>query len=166
MNQFKRGVLVGASLVMLAQMCLLQPAFVRRFLLTEEGLQAAHFGGDAATDDADRTKTVTTTTKNYNGFAYPDRLYGHIHMPKTAGSTLNGEMAARFERVCGNKGYSYDFYNNNNRTSANGEQPVDSYTKLARGFNRGEVPPNLMNEIGYHGTCLCVPTAGAFSVFL
>ncbi|KAH7624783.1 hypothetical protein NADE_002006 [Nannochloris sp. 'desiccata'] len=31
-------------------------------------------------------------------------IYGHVHMAKTAGPTLNGELAARFERVCGHKG--------------------------------------------------------------
>ena len=37
-------------------------------------------------------------------------VYGHIHMAKTAGSTINGRLSLDFERVCGNKGYSFDSY--------------------------------------------------------
>lgn len=84
-------------------------------------------------------------------FFYPDRLYGHVHMPKTAGTTLNGEMAARYERVCGHKGYSYDFYHTNNRTTTANSFPRDGYSKLNPMYNRGRVPPWVMDEIGYHG---------------
>lgn len=37
-------------------------------------------------------------------------VFGHVHMAKTGGSTLNGWLAAKYERVCGNKGYSYNAY--------------------------------------------------------
>ena len=40
--------------------------------------------------------------------------YGHIHMAKTAGTTLNSMLALNFERVCGHKGYSFDYYQANN----------------------------------------------------
>lgn len=42
-------------------------------------------------------------------------LYGHIHMSKTGGSSLNGIMANKFERVCGHKGNSNDAYADNER---------------------------------------------------
>lgn len=42
-------------------------------------------------------------------------LYGHVHIAKTAGTTLNGELAMHFERVCGQKGYSFDAISTNER---------------------------------------------------
>jgi hypothetical protein len=41
-----------------------------------------------------------------------------VHVAKTAGTEINGEMAAHYERVCGNKGYSYDFHAYNKRVQA------------------------------------------------
>lgn len=80
-------------------------------------------------------------------------IYGHLHMVKTAGTTLNGEMAARFERVCGHKGYSYDSWQFNERVKRNGErewsQIPDSIAKAAPRFGRGMVPGWIMDEIGY-----------------
>lgn len=40
----------------------------------------------------------------------PLTVYGHVHIAKTAGTTLNGRMASRFDNVCGHKGYSVDYY--------------------------------------------------------
>lgn len=94
------------------------------------------------------------------GFVYPDRIYGHIHMAKTAGTSLNGLLAARFERVCGHKGYSYDFYQSNNRSvtsvdsSTLKEQAVDNLGKIHKGYYRGRVHPEIMEEIGFEGTFL------------
>ena len=34
-------------------------------------------------------------------------------MAKTGGSSLNGMLANKFERVCGNKGNTYDYYSYN-----------------------------------------------------
>ena len=45
-------------------------------------------------------------------------LVGHVHMAKTAGTSLNGLLASRYERVCGHKGYSYDSYGANLRMAA------------------------------------------------
>ena len=39
----------------------------------------------------------------------PSTVYGFVHVMKTAGTSINGRMAARYDNVCGNKGYSYDF---------------------------------------------------------
>ena len=43
------------------------------------------------------------------GWIRPSQIFGHIHRAKTAGTEINGELASRFERICGHKGYSYDF---------------------------------------------------------
>ena len=40
--------------------------------------------------------------------SHPPILYGHVHVAKTGGTSLNGILANTFERVCGHKGYSYD----------------------------------------------------------
>jgi len=34
------------------------------------------------------------------------KVFGHVHMAKTAGSEINDMLASRYERVCGNKGAS------------------------------------------------------------
>jgi hypothetical protein len=51
-------------------------------------------------------------------------VYGHVHLGKTAGTTINGELALHFERVCGNKGYSYDAYQFNKRGNASESSSV------------------------------------------
>lgn len=91
---------------------------------------------------------------------YPDTrdnvIYGHIHMAKTAGTNLNGLLALNYERVCGNKGYSYDAYLTNERNRNGGD-----YTKADDSFNkfftrnpdeqksRGRVPLSMQLEIGF-----------------
>lgn len=52
-------------------------------------------------------------------------IYGHVHIPKTGGSTLNGLMAAKYERVCGNKGYTFDAYQANIRAFREGTAQKD-----------------------------------------
>ena len=42
-------------------------------------------------------------------------VYGYVHIAKVAGTNLNGALSMRFERVCGNKGYSYDAFQHNER---------------------------------------------------
>jgi len=42
-------------------------------------------------------------------------IYGHVHMAKTGGTSINGIFANKFERVCGHKGYSFDAYSDNER---------------------------------------------------
>ena len=89
-------------------------------------------------------------------------MYGHLHYAKTGGSTINGMLAAKYERVCGHKGYSYDAYQFNkgveqqmqqqnvsaiDSSSAGGNDVIrKSYRK---NWNRGRVPPRVMDEIGY-----------------
>lgn len=72
-------------------------------------------------------------------------IFGHFHMAKTGGTDLNGELALRFERVCGNKGYSYDAFQANLRFNNSASHKLwrqhDSISKLYQNFNRGRVPP-------------------------
>jgi len=51
---------------------------------------------------------ITYGTSSY--YARPTRVFGHLHYAKTAGTEINGELAAHFERICGHKGYSHDAY--------------------------------------------------------
>lgn len=82
--------------------------------------------------------------------------YGHIHMAKTGGTALNGMLALNYERVCGHKGYSYDYYQHNKRykdkdPAINFKQIKDSITKImpGYGFHRGRVPFAVMIEMGF-----------------
>jgi len=83
------------------------------------------------------------------------KIFGHVHISKTAGTTLNGELAARFERVCGHKGYSYDAFQANlrekSRSNGTKDDENDFISLVNPGFNRLRVPPEVMDEIGYEG---------------
>ena len=92
-------------------------------------------------------------------------IYGHIHVAKTAGTSLNILMAATFSRVCGHKGYSFDFFQHDKRI------PVDPQTnqslqknvrdsvltvyeqkrpnKTGSNYFRGRVYYPIMDERGY-----------------
>lgn len=85
------------------------------------------------------------------GFIRPPSLYGHIHLGLTGGSELNGLFATKYERVCGHKGYSYDYFKHNTKVSKVGSEMEikDSFSKIYPRYNRGRVPPSIMNEIGY-----------------
>ena len=87
-------------------------------------------------------------------------VFGHLHYAKTAGTEINGMLAAKYERVCGHKGYSYDYYQYNQRI----EKPARYFKRFninkfmvndvvakvyPKGYNRGRVHPKLMDEIGY-----------------
>lgn len=87
-----------------------------------------------------------------------NKVYGLAHIAKTAGTEINGELANHFERVCGNKGYSYDAYTTNERfrrsnaNSTKGSQG-DVFDNMlnpgGNGFNRGSLPQWFMREIGF-----------------
>ena len=63
----------------------------------------------ATTNDSNKNATALAST----GWIQPDTIFGLLHMAKTAGTTINGQLANQFERVCGNKGWSYDAYQAN-----------------------------------------------------
>jgi len=91
-------------------------------------------------------------------------IYAHVHIAKTIGTTINADLAHRYERVCGHKGYSYDAYGHaarlqalanrldDNRTSSTltvTSDTEDTISKSDRRYNRGRVPPSVMAEIGF-----------------
>jgi len=115
----------------------------------------------SSSNDNTTITTITTTTTT---------IYGHIHMAKTGGTTLNGILALHYERVCGHKGYSYDAVQHNQRVQAFQQQEQqqrkgkskgkktkagalygleDSMTLVKPKYNRGRVPPSVMMEIGF-----------------
>jgi len=90
-----------------------------------------------------------------NGYVRPNKIFGHVHMAKTGGTELNGLLASRFERVCGHKGYSFDYYQHNkrvrkqNKTSVSRNIGGDTLSRVSPTYNRGRVPVNVMQERGY-----------------
>jgi hypothetical protein len=79
-------------------------------------------------------------------YVYPEVMYGHVHMGKTAGTSLNGILANRFTRVCGHKGYSYDaFQANIVAQKANGGEAVSSLDN-----HRDRIERKVMFDIGFH----------------
>jgi len=73
----------------------------------------------------------------------PNVIYGHVHLAKTAGTNINGNLSMHYERICGHKGYSYDAFEFNERSKNNVKRIGGS------NFIRGLVPINIMDEIGY-----------------
>ena len=74
---------------------------------------------------------------------------------------MNGVLAMKYQRICGNKGYSYDYYQANkrfNETQEDWRQTQDSISKAASGHNRGKVPLKIMDEIGYEDFLFVVRT--------
>ena len=71
------------------------------------------------------------------------KVYGHVHMAKTAGTTINGRLALGYEGVCGHKGYSYDY------AGVNQGRTRDLYSERYKGYSRGRVPIKIMEEIGF-----------------
>jgi hypothetical protein len=79
------------------------------------------------------------------GFSiHPPILYGHVHMAKTGGTSLNGKMANMFERVCGHKGYSYDAFQENERLT---RKEMEGQVIHPQGRSRVFFP--TMKEIGF-----------------
>ena len=72
-----------------------------------------------------------------------DLVYGHLHIAKTAGSTINTVLALYFDNVCGHKGYSYD------AVQSFDQRGEDLFSKNYPGFSRRRVPQKLMAEIGF-----------------
>jgi len=104
--------------------------------------------------------SAAVSTDNINNeesliFRRSPYIIGHIHIAKTGGTSLNGELALNYENVCGNKGYSFDNYLVNERlkTGKDWKTVKDSYSNEddpKSNRNRGKVPLKIANEIGYH----------------
>jgi len=95
----------------------------------------------------DRLRTLLQQSKK---LMRKNITYGHIHMAKTAGTTLNGMLALNFERVCGHKGYSFDYYQANKRfNNTNWRKVKDVQHTVNKHGNRGWIHGDIMNDIGY-----------------
>jgi hypothetical protein len=64
-------------------------------------------------------------------------LIGHVHIAKTAGTTINGILALNFHNVCGHKGYSLTF------------NAYQKETKDMRPSGEGKVLGNEMRRRGF-----------------
>lgn len=106
------------------------------------------------------TRNTSSTSNTTIGYIRYPKTFGHLHYAKTAGTEINSELAAHFERVCGHKGYSSDFYQFNQRvhqlandTTIQGTDLVhmggDIIARLQKTFNRGRVPYDVMEEVGF-----------------
>eukprot|EP00986_Skeletonema_menzelii_P013959 scaffold8679_cov154-Skeletonema_menzelii.AAC.2 len=76
--------------------------------------------------------------------SHPPILYGHVHMAKTGGTSLNGILANTFEHVCGHKGYSYDAFQDNERAKIKVKEGQN-----IRPEGRSRVFLPIMKEIGF-----------------
>lgn len=98
---------------------------------------------------ASSSSSQLLSTDDAQAYTRPKILFGHLHMAKTGGTTLNGIMANRFERVCGNKGYSYDAYLANERAKEASHAADDESIKLSSKYGHDRVKKSLMYEIGF-----------------
>ena len=103
-------------------------------------------GDSQITVHRDDAVDVNATTSNNNTnvapsipgeYVYPNIMYGHVHMAKTGGTSVNGIFSNKFERVCGNKGHSYNAYSLNERA------------KQITGKVNSAVSEKIVNEIGF-----------------
>ena len=94
---------------------------------------------DSNEDLNQRISADPTSTSN-NHEASDRVIFAHCHISKTAGTTINALLAHSYERVCGNKGYSYDAHQANQRHKAAGGGHVkttrDSFSTFPGGHNR------------------------------
>lgn len=128
---------------------------------TSDTAAAAAADASAAPSTAPVPQPVQMVTKIVKvGYVPYEKIIGHVHMAKTAGTEINGELAVHFERVCGHKGYTYDFVKFNQNTQEiqlkRGCDDLETCVKpdlvsrSKRGYNRGRVPYEVMkDEIGW-----------------
>jgi len=82
---------------------------------------------------------------NTTGYVRPNVIYGHVHIAKAGGTTLNGIFANKFERVCGHKGYSYDAYQQNEKA----KKVEESGGKKFRGSVGVKADKYMLGEVGF-----------------
>jgi hypothetical protein len=117
--------------------------------------------------------TITNTTSNTNNNNNNNNnnkqivIYGHLHKDKTGGTNLNGLMAAKFDNVCGNKGYSYDSYQVNarlfNGTPVQGDR-IRGEKRQKHGGNFIIDPKQKMESIGYEN-CDYISNEGSYQIW-
>ena len=110
--------------------------------LRSTSLAASTSAANTTRAEAQRSSSSNEATV-INGYVRSPVIYGHIHMAKTAGTSLTGEFAAKYERVCGHKGYSHDSFQTNKRRRqfasdwSGASIPGDTISNQWNGFNRG-----------------------------
>jgi len=120
--------------------------------------------GESGTTVMEVRKSVNDD-KNVNNNS--NIIYGHLHIPKTGGTTLNGLMAARYERVCGNKGYTFDAYQANIRAFEAGKENFQEkgsgkawdYKPGVLGYENCDYISNEIKWNFWHGTLQTLNTA-------
>lgn len=130
------------------RLVVVRPAQQQQLQVIEEGAASNNtsIASSSSTNDYYPGKQQGKQQKPGGGYVRPDIMFGHVHMSKTGGTTLNGLLANKYERVCGLKGYSYDAYQANELAL---EKPgiVNSYDNPRDKvilFGHG-----IMEEIGY-----------------
>ena len=137
-------------------------------LMTTDDIKNMVYGGEGNSDlpkclypSVDTAAAyVNNETQVVIGWVRPPKIFAHIHLAKTAGTELNGYMASKFERVCGHKGYTYDYYQYNDRVNRTGRTEVNHWSggkdslstgdpNSGQGYNRGRIAPKFMTEIGF-----------------
>eukprot|EP00934_Nitzschia_sp_Nitz4_P000713 Nitzschia sp. Nitz4//scaffold28_size193895//134169//135370//NITZ4_001674-RA/size193895-exonerate_est2genome-gene-0.135-mRNA-1//-1//CDS//3329546009//713//frame0 len=104
-----QSVLVGLLLVSLYVLLSSSLQLVHLTLPTSD-LSSVHRQSDNVSCDNSRkpaSNSIPTNT-TVSGFTYPPYVFGLVHMAKTAGTYINSYLAANYERVCGNKGNSFN----------------------------------------------------------
>ena len=93
-------------------------------------------------------------------FLHSSVVYGHVHIGKTGGTSLNGNLSVQYERVCGNKGASFSGIQANELVlSGKTVSRKDAYepqyvpNKLPNGCNKVNLQTRIarstLDEIGY-----------------
>lgn len=91
-------------------------------------------------------------TESSNGKDTPE-IFFHVHLAKTAGSTVNRVAARRYYGVCGHKGYSF---------SQNLEDTVRERTDARyKGYGLDRVFPKRMQSWGFHNCAFISHEIGA-----
>lgn len=134
--------------------------YVIEYTSGESLLQGTIQQKESSNNTEEKSGIISTKEPKTEGWVRPDKIYGFVHIAKTGGTEINGELANHFERVCGNKGYSYDALESNKRvieaskTIQPGESLLevdlgDAVSKLYDNHNRGRPPDGFMNEVGF-----------------
>ncbi|KAL7548608.1 hypothetical protein ACHAWF_011880 [Thalassiosira exigua] len=76
-------------------------------------------------------------------------MYGHVHMAKTGGTSLNGMLANNFERVCGHKGNSNDAYQANESAKRKAAKGMSVAVAGNAKYGRDRVATKTLVETGF-----------------
>lgn len=174
-----RSIVFGAPVFVIASLSVVSMVVTTRWLhnndnnncgatISNEGAAAARAGVPGILRSPLSTpmsKRRSSSSSGANGaYTRADRIFGYLHIGKTSGTTINGKMALQYERVCGNKGNSYDAIGHNHRVQRALERQrannstveslritakLDSVSVAAPNYNRGRVPYDIMEEVGF-----------------